>query len=451
MTRNEILRKICDASYGDYLGLFVGAGFTKSLLEGSFEYEAYSWDDLLRECCKELKVDESILEKKISNPELASEICKSYCENDKSGKTTYEKAIDDLKKTIAKKVTIFPEKDLESKFSDYFNKIKVSWFVTTNYDTVIETLLKDKALPLGPEDFFFKKENEIPVYHIHGIRYSPSGIVITNEDYAKYFRPNDYRPARLPFLIKESLVMMVGYGLGDLNVLTAVDWAKNVYKDKGVSFPIVQLLYCKDSAKTDPYQDASGIWVVEINSISSFFEELIKEQKNAEKARSITQRHVRNGISIFSNPSSRAVKSFVVNEKGRKIVVDFLCTLEREHHSVYLQFENFLHQVISYCRELEAPYGAFDAYNDHLKVILDLLKIPVRNMPISFFSTLACELDHIAYYIDNRKGGSYAAFDTWKNEAPLIPSEMMAELKQFSAGRLYYHSELERILGMVQL
>lgn len=449
MTRNEILRKICDASYGGYLGLFVGAGFTKSLLEDSYEYDAYSWEDLLKECCKELKVDDFILNRKTSYPELASEICKKYCENDLSGKITYEKAIEELKKTIAKKVTIFPPKEIESQFTDYFNQIKVSWFVTTNYDTVIETILKEKALPLGPEDFFFKKENEIPVYHIHGIRYSPSGIVITNEDYAKYFRPNDYRPARLPFLIKESLVLMVGYGLGDLNVLTAVDLAKNVYKDKGESFPIVQLLFCEESAKIEPYQDASGIWIVEINSISSFFDELIQEQNNAENARSIIRRHVRNGMNVFSNPSNYVIESFIKNEKGRKVVIRFLSSLEREYHSVYLQFENFLHQVVSSCRAKEAPYGAFEAYNVHLKVILDLLKIPVRNMPISFFSTLASELDHIAYYVDDRKGGSYAAYETWKNEAPLIPSEMIAELKQYCAGQLYYHTELERILGMI--
>ena len=449
MTRNEILRKICDASYSGYLGFFVGAGFTKSLLEGSTIYEAYSWNDLLKECCKDLKVDESILNKKISNPELASEICKKYQENDTTGKTTYEDAIGKLKATIAKKVTIFPEEEKEKTFSSYFSQIKASWFVTTNYDTIIESILKDKALPLGPDDYFFKKENEIPVYHIHGVRYSPSGIVITNEDYAKYFRPNDYRPARLPFLIKESLVLMIGYGLGDLNVLTAVDWAKNVYKDKGESFPIVQLLYCPDSKKVDPYQDASGIWIVEIESISSFFDELIQEKKNAEKERSKIRRHIKNEISIFSNPSTRVLESFIKNKVRRKVIVNFLSSLDREYHSLYLQFENFLHQVIALCRKQEEPYGAFEAYNDHLKVILDLLKIPVRNMPVSFFSTLANELNHIAFYVDNRRGGSYSANETWTKEAPSLPSDMIAELKQYCASGLYCHSELERILGMI--
>lgn len=62
----------------------------------------------------------------------------------------------------------------------------------------------------------------IPIYHIHGVCNIPDSIVITNEDYAYMFRPNDYRQARLPFLMKESLVIMIGYALGDLNVITAV-------------------------------------------------------------------------------------------------------------------------------------------------------------------------------------------------------------------------------------
>lgn len=39
----------------------------------------------------------------------------------------------------------------------------------------------------------------IPIYHIHGVCNIPDSIVITNEDYAYMFRPNDYRQARLPF------------------------------------------------------------------------------------------------------------------------------------------------------------------------------------------------------------------------------------------------------------
>lgn len=74
---------------------------------------------------------------------------------------------------------------------------------------------------------------------------------IHNEDYISMFRPGDYRQVRLPFLMKESTVLMVGYGFGDINVISAVDWSRNVYQNiiETCDTDIIQLLYC------DPDQD----------------------------------------------------------------------------------------------------------------------------------------------------------------------------------------------------
>lgn len=449
MTRQELLSRICNASFNGCLGLFVGAGFTKAALKGSFDYEVYSWKELLRECCKEMDVDESIVDTPLSNPEIASNICNAFV-NKNPATINYEKSVERLKKIIADKVSVFPEEKVKEKYVDYFKSINLSWVITTNYDTIIESFLEDKAIPIGPEDFFLKREGFVPVYHIHGIRFSPQSIVITNEDYAKYFRPNDYRSARLPFLIKESLVLMIGYGLGDLNVLTAVDLAKNVYSDNGESFPIIQLVYKGENFKNEPYQHPSGIWIIEIQDIPSFFDELIAAKASAEEIRKKTAETIEANNHIFDEPNDATIDAFIDQEMYRNQIIDIVKSLDREYNSVYLHFELFCRNVFKKCRIREAPSGAFDAHKLHLKVLIDLLKIPFKKMPISFFSFLASELDDLAYYIGDGSGQSWAADETWKNEASSIPEDMLYQIKQYNAGKGRYYTHLAKILGKIK-
>lgn len=448
MTKIEVLNRICEASFGGYLGLFVGAGFTKAALKGSPNYQAYSWKELLKECCKSMKIDPSIVELPLSNPEIASKICQKYLNNDQTKRIDYNKSINELKNIIAEKVTVFPTPKEKARYEKYFKEIDISWFVTTNYDTVIETFLEDRAVSLGPDDFFLKIKNKIPVYHIHGVRYSPQGIIITNEDYAKYFRPNDYRQARLPFLIKESVVLMVGYALGDLNVLTAVDLAKNVYKSNEETFPIIQLLYKEHGTRKEPYQEQSGIWVVEIESIPSFFDELLNEQEKVKKLKEKREIIVDKYNKIFQKPSSTNIENFIKKPVRRKRILRIISSLNREYSSIYLSFESFLRKTIAKCVQNEEPYGAFEAYDEHLKLILDLLSIPLNKMPVSFFAFLAQELENIAYYIGNDKGQSFSAFEMWKKEAKNISMDMVFQIRQYCAGKEPYYSHLREILDL---
>ena len=90
------------------------------------------------------------------------------------------------------------------------------------------------------------------------------------------FRPGEYRQARLPILIKESCVLMIGYGLGDINVITAMDWAKNVYKnlESKYEFQVIQLVYTEQPRNDNPYVNSSGVVIYEIKDLKEFFLEL---------------------------------------------------------------------------------------------------------------------------------------------------------------------------------
>ena len=165
-----------------------------------------------------------------------------------------------------------------------------------------------------------------------------------------------------------------------------------------------------------------------------------------------TTGHESESINVGGLKSSlQALKTkFIDDETYRNQWIDVVKSLELEYNSVYLHFESFCRKVFKKCRIREAPSCAFDAYKVHLKVLLDLMKIPFRKMPISFFSFLASELDGLAYYIGDGNGQSWAANETWKEDASSIPEEMLYQLKQYNAGKGRYYTHLTEILGKIK-
>lgn len=445
LKKEEVFEQICSASLQGTLGLFAGSGLTKALMENSKHYKAYTWGELLEVCCEEMNVDVGILKNKGSYPEIATKICKQHSINEE---IQLSESISLLKSIIAKIVTVYPEKEIQDKFSEYFDKLDFKWIITTNYDKMIETLLPGKALPISPEDSFIKIQNLTPVYHIHGINTNPDSIIITNEDYVSLFRPNDYRQSRLPFLIKESLVLMVGYSFGDLNVITAVDWSENVYTNliKGYDFPIIQLLY-KESPKDKPYYDPSGIIIYEISSISDFFSELLdfyEDYSSAydEKIESIFQK-----MDYFTLETDENVSEFINDKSKRIVTIKFIEDLSLEFRFVYPNYISFLKRVIKKLEKEAEPYGAFEAYNRRLIVLLDIINnMSLQYMPTAFFLLLADSLNSLAHYIGDTPGKSYKAYETWSSKKVSIPKDMITALKKYVDTKYWETSRLKELL-----
>ncbi len=80
--REDVLKFISSsASYGN-LGLFVGAGFCKAVLNNGLEDIALSWNQLLEKASEQLEMDYSLIPKEGSGyPEIASRICQAYADN----------------------------------------------------------------------------------------------------------------------------------------------------------------------------------------------------------------------------------------------------------------------------------------------------------------------------------------------------------------------------------
>jgi hypothetical protein len=207
------------ASYGN-LGLFIGTGFSKAVLNHDKNQIALSWGELLEKVCFTIDIDYTAIPKDgIGYPEIASKICLAYAKE--TGKT-YRQALSEIKRKVASLTSWYPDQKKREEFSAYFENLSPDWIITTNYDLVIESLLTGKSIPLGPNDQLTNPKSVIPVYHLHGIRTNPEEIIISQEDYVSLFRPNQYRQLKLALTLRESTVLLLGYGLGDVNVLTAL-------------------------------------------------------------------------------------------------------------------------------------------------------------------------------------------------------------------------------------
>ena len=106
-TREEVFRFISEsASYGN-LGLFIGTGFSKAVLNDEFDKIALSWGQLLQQATVELNVNYNVISKEgYSYPEIASRLCQVYSQEKQ---IPYKEALSKLKGVIANLTCWYPD------------------------------------------------------------------------------------------------------------------------------------------------------------------------------------------------------------------------------------------------------------------------------------------------------------------------------------------------------
>lgn len=435
-TRQETLEFISrSASYGN-LGAFIGAGFSKAVLNDEFNEIALSWGELLEKVSKELSVDyENIWKEGVSYPDIASQICKKH--SDDSGKS-YEQSLRELKKEIAKLTSWYPDKSQRSIFSPCLNELNLSWVITTNYDMVIESLLTGGSVPLGPNDPLMAPNGIVPVFHLHGVRTNPDEIIIAQEDYVGLFRPTEYRQIKLALMIKESTTLILGYGLGDVNVLTALDWSKNVFRNASENYPneVIQVVR-KENPKEEPYRDRNSVIIIETSSLLDFFEEFTEIRKNKLIEERKQKRVLRKLARQLDNPDEPMIQKFIDDVDFRKAVLKILSTFSNDLIS---GFVSFLNKCIDETWARSRPDGAFQGYADNLTLILDILtNFSSKQFPPALFETTAYALQRVGYYIGNEYGKSFAAKSVWDARKSELSSELISELKSFAKQHHYIY------------
>lgn len=413
LTKEDVFKKIAQAVQMDTLGLFIGSGFTKALLEYNGREQSYDWKELLVKACTKLNVPTTILSKGLTYPQVASEICSIYAnDNNKNS----EKSISKLKRTIAELVDVRPEENILDEYKSIFKTIEANWIVTTNYDTLIEQILCEKALSINPNDGYYKTKDFTPIYHIHGSKLDADSIVITNEDYTHTLRFSDYRHARLPFLIKESTVLMIGYSLNDLNVLSAVDYCQNVYKNVSPSYeaPMIQLLY-ERSPKEDPYCK-NEIIVQEISDLTIYLKELSNYVNRYKSNIGKEKKRVQELIEQYTAADSTYIDRIIDNKEERRQMIERIYDLDRAFWYAYPSFIALLKNVFDTLWDRASEQNAFDNYGRILDILLDLIEeLKDRSLPNNYIDFLIEEFIDIAGYVGDYMGQSWSASRIWKS------------------------------------
>lgn len=439
LTKEKVFEMLCKATRINTLGLFIGSGFTKAILENSAEYQAYTWKELLGRGCARLGLKKDILEQGMPYPQVASEICQEYSI---SRSVKIEDAIRKLKLQIADLVDVHLDRYTLEDYKQFFKTLDPNWIVTTNYDTIIEQILCEKAYSINPKDGYIKAKDFIPVYHIHGCKTDPDSIVITNDDYTHTLRISDYRHARLPFLIKESTVLMIGYSLNDLNVLSALDYCQNIYTNVTMAYevPIIQLLY-KKMPKIDPYWNQNQVIVQEIGSLTNYFKELSDYSKRYRSIIGRKTKTINELVEKYTNADDKSINNFIDNKVERATVINSFKDLDREFWYAFPCYIAFLNKGLSILWNKASEKNAFSYYGQILDLLLDLIQcFKCNSMPDNYVDFLIEQFKSVAYYIGDGVGKSWDAKHVWDTRKNNIPKDFIDLAK-----KRYQHNDSDSL------
>jgi len=436
MTKLELFQIISNAADYGNICLFVGAGFSKAVFEET-TIKPPTWLELLQKIYteKNIRFDESELLGK-SCPEIASYLVSKMMSFDENLK--YEDAIKSLKTIVCREVQYIPNENECKTFAPLLKAFNPEYIITTNYDLVLEAILPDIGYPLAPTDCLKSPRKYVPIYHLHGICQTPSSIVITNEDYIQLFRPNDYRLEKLALIMKESTVIFLGYAIGDQNVKTSIDWANNIYKGLDVeNAKKIQIVY-KSNPSNEVYE-IGNMMTIETNKLSLLLNEFYEFRENKISEAKKESDNLLKLREAYLSGDKTLIDAFISDENKRKIIIKK--SLDNRV-DLLVPFQFFLKNVYNQCWINARPKGAFKAYNDMTKIILDLLIVMDLRNP-SFFITVANEFSKFAEYIGNKYyGQSFSAAETWNTRKLEIPKNVCKELKKYGFNHSFYIEQL---------
>lgn len=418
-------------NYGNF-GMFIGAGFSKAVI-GDEDQPALNWFELIATASKALKIDlpsdNALIG--VSLPELATLLCKKLSVTEGM---SYDEAKSLFKNKICDLANWLPNDKQTSDFRKIFDIINPAWVITTNYDLVLETILTGKSKSISPINYLSAPKNIIPVYHIHGTRLDPDSIVITQEDYIPLFRPNEYRQSKLSMTIRESTTLVLGYNLGDMNVLSALDWSKNIYTSQNeYPYEIVQAFWT-DTPKEEPYRDENGNIIIEINDLKQFLNELSDYLLNKKEEYDSKVKELDELIGLLEVDDEEIVQKFIENREFRIRLLDLVS--EFEYHMIYSYIEFFTRCINKVWLET-SENGAFGAYNKYLIILLDIIiNYQYSKMSPRLFQITAKALDKVLLYVGEDgtliSGKSWDATRTWRDMKKDIPREIINQLYYYA-------------------
>lgn len=432
ISKKEVLEKLFNSYIYGNLGMFIGAGFSKAITVDSTS-EALGWNQLIEKVSINLNIDLPDNDELIgvSLPELATIMCKKL---ESSKGIEYEEAKRLFKNEVSNLTNWLPSEKKTKEFRELFDGLGISWIITTNYDQVLETILTGNSKSLSPTNYFSAPKNVIPIYHLHGTRLDSDSIIITQDDYLPLFRPNEYRQTKLAMTIRESTTLIMGYGLGDVNVLSAVDWSKNIYTEEN-EYPheIIQALWSK-SPNSEAYRDENGNIIYEIEDIEAFLVELkeyieIEQEKYDERIQSLEGL-----IGTLESENEELIEKFINDEKVRLGLIELIAEFEYHMISPYI---NFLTICMDRVWEKTDVPNAFEMYDKYLNIIFDILiNFDYYKMSPRLFQLIAQSMNKVLNYVTDGSGRTYGnswiASRSWNSRKKNIPTNTIKQMYHYS-------------------
>ncbi|MBM7652994.1 SIR2 family NAD-dependent protein deacylase [Neobacillus cucumis] len=175
------------------------------------------------------------------------------------------------------------------------SEIDFSYFLTTNYDRVIEEeIMKGKnylVQSLGKGEELNWNEKDKTIIKIHGDIDSEKGIIFTHSQYYKFMHDFGYFKSKLYNLFSSNVILMMGYGFNDINIHQTYfqfirDYGTQVDNNK---FYMVLSSYDKEKWGTyfsyyKRFLESYKINVIEAENLPSFVEELSNAIRNEKES-----------------------------------------------------------------------------------------------------------------------------------------------------------------------
>ncbi len=122
---------------------------------------------------------------------------------------------------IRKHSKIVPGKEKEIELIKMISQRSISGVITTNFDTLLESIMDNYSVYIGQEELIFSHiQGLAEIYKIHGCITQPGQIVLTDADYKSFDDQSAYLASKLMTIFMEYPIVFLGYSLTDSNIQT---------------------------------------------------------------------------------------------------------------------------------------------------------------------------------------------------------------------------------------
>ena len=413
--------EIAYAAESDRLCFFTGTGFSKAVTRN----RAPSWQGLLEDLCGLLKVKGEIKASlfpegnvmPLSLEETAQVIA---IELQREGKSIHQETA-----ALISKVALSTEGN--EKIAEFF-KERSFRIVTTNYDKLAESLCSGGDVQtFAPGLPIPRSKSKVKVYHVHGSVDSPEDMVITSEDYFRFFHAESYFSRKLSTVLHENTVVILGYSLGDTNLKSIMNDYKKFTSNHSIGSSVIFVSRSPVSQYLkDYYSYCFGIRVMDNMETITFFELLSDELPKVKGKHEASLDNLKNVLfrnHSFTREYIRIENSFFeiiasINASGLSLVNEKVITL--------------LANVIEVKRKLTGESGAWEQYEQlakwlvHLGSILDIEKTPLKGIYLEAVLLSMQTMRKELYY-----GYSWHAYKIWQNSWTSMTSQNRAIVRAY--------------------